>query len=172
MATFGFSQSHYEIVAFTVDSSNSTEGVLQAVVVLRGGRRRTSRPPARPSGRRSAADMLWASWSNGYDEVWCSRALGVVSVLGREFDLCADGRTLVVLADKSRPADAAVSMAITDVPIPQMITGGTASMVWHMLTARLFTGKPYRWPHEAWMENVTGIPAVHAFLSSAPSHTR
>lgn len=173
MAIIGISQSDYEVVAFTEDSPNATESELPVVVVLRGGRRHMSGPPARSPGRLTAAAMQWAgSWSNGYEEVHYSRARRVVSVMKREFDLCGDGRTLVVLADASRPADAAVCHALTDLPIPPVIAGSTASVLWRMLKARLLTGKPYRWPHEAWLEHVTGIPVVHEFLKGAASRTR
>lgn len=170
MAVIGFSHPNYDIVAFTEQSPSVSEDVLPVVVVLRGRQPQTALRPAR------ATDPLsppWtSSWSNGGDVVRYSRTNGVVAVTGREFQPCQDGRTLVVLADASRPADAAVCHALTDLPIPPLISGSTASVFWRMLKARLLTGKPYRWPHEAWLEHVTGIPVVHAFLKGAASGTR
>ena len=166
MAVFGFSQPDYDIVAFTEKRPGTIEDVLPVVVILLGTQPQVARRPDRETRRRNAADMRGTSgWSNGFDEVRYNHTKGVVSVTQREYERCADGRTLVVLADARRPADAAECVAISDLPIPRIETIGTVTILWRMLKARVLGRGPYQWPQEQWLQHLTRVPAVQAFLS-------
>lgn len=169
MAVIGFSHPNYDIVAFTEQSPSASEDVLPVVVVLRGRQPERELQPARATGRLSPP---WtSSWSNGVDVVQYSRTNGVVAVAEREFQQCPDGRTLVVLADARHPADAVDCIAIADLPVPRMETMGTLSVLWRMLRARVLGKERCQWPHDQWLQQLTRIPEVQAFLTNAASRT-
>lgn len=170
MAVLGFSLAQYAVVAFTEASSGVPNAALPVVVVLRGRRPRVGREFARAALPPNLGDSPWtSSWSDGNDPVRYSRTRGVVLVNQREYAQCADGRTLVVLADAQGPDAASTSVAVADLPVPRMDTARLASVLWGRLTSRLSGRGPYRDPQEQWLEQITRVPAVQAFLAAEQS---